>query len=197
MITFVRHGQTSVNRDGRLQGRLDAELSELGCAQAEALGSYLAGEAVSRVISSPLRRARDTAAAIAARHGAAVELDERLIELDYGEWDGVALRDVDADAWAQWRANPAFVPPGGESLIDVSARVASFCADVLPASDGIVAVSHVSPIKAAVCAALEVDERVTWRMQLGLASVSRIGARPDGSSYLLSFNEVAHLNALA
>ena len=197
MIAFVRHGQTAVNRDGRLQGRLDAELSDLGRSQANALAAYFAGQSVTRVISSPLRRARDTAAVIAGRHGATVEIDERLIELDYGEWDGVALRDVDAAAWARWRADPAFMPPGGESLIDVSARVASFCAEVLPGSDGVVAVSHVSPIKAAVCAALGIDERATWRMQLGLASVSRVDARPDGSSYLLSFNEVAHLSALA
>jgi broad specificity phosphatase PhoE len=74
----------------------------------------------------------------------------------------------------------------------VTARIESFCAE----RDGdelIVAVSHVSPIKAAVCIALGVDETVTWRMQLGLASVTRVGVRPDGGAYLLSFNETAHL----
>ena len=56
-----------------------------------------------------------------------------------------------------------------------------------------VLVSHVSPIKAAVAWALGVDERATWRMQLGLATISTIGARPDGSGYLLSYNDGAHL----
>jgi broad specificity phosphatase PhoE len=192
VIAFTRHGQTAVNAGGRLQGRLDEPLSELGVAQARALATLFEPEPVARVVSSPLVRARDTAAAIAARHTLAVEVDERLIELDYGAWDGVPLADVTAEEWAAWRADPSFAPPGGESLVDVTARVASFAADVL-AEDLVVAVSHVSPIKAAVCCALAVDERATWRMQLGLASVTRVGARPDRSAYLLSYNETAHL----
>ena len=72
----------------------------------------------------------------------------------------------------------------------VTARVESFCADRLAAGDGrVVAVSHVSPIKAAVAWALGVDERATLRMQLGLATITNIGIRPDGSGYLVSFNE--------
>ena len=86
---------------------------------------------MARVLSSPLQRARDTAAAIAAAHGLAVEIDERLIELDYGDWDGLPLTDVPADDWAAWRRDPEFAPPGGERLADVTARVAAFCADVL------------------------------------------------------------------
>jgi probable phosphoglycerate mutase len=58
---------------------------------------------------------------------------------------------------------------------------------------GVVAVSHVSPIKAAVCIALGADERASWRMQLSLASITRVDARDDGRAYLLSFNETAHL----
>ena len=192
MIAFARHGQTAVNAGGRLQGRLDEPLSELGAVQAGALADLFASEPVTRVVSSPLVRARDTAAAIAARHGLTVEIDERLIELDYGAWDGVPLADVAPEDWAAWRADPAFAPPDGESLVDVSARVASFCGDAL-GDELVVAVSHVSPIKAAVCCALSIDERATWRMQLGLASVTRVGARPDGSPYLLSYNETAHL----
>ena len=196
MIAFTRHGQTAVNAGGRLQGRLDEPLSELGAAQAAALANLFASEPVTRVVSSPLMPARDTAAAIAARHGLTVEIDERLIELDYGAWDGVALADGAPEKWAAWRADPAFAPPDGESLVDVSARVAAFCADAL-GDELVVAVSHVSPIKAAVCRALAVDEHATWRMQLGLASVTRIGARPDRSAYLLSYNETAHLHELA
>ncbi len=196
MIAFARHGQTAVNAGGRLQGRLDEPLSEVGAAQARALADAFASEPVTRVVTSPLLRARDSAAAIAARHGLAVEIDERLIELDYGAWDGVRLADVAREDWAAWRADPAFAPPDGESLVAVTARVASFCADVL-GDDLVVAVSHVSPIKAAVCTALGIDERATWRMQLSLASVTRVGARPDGSAYLLSYNETTHLHELA
>jgi broad specificity phosphatase PhoE len=90
---------------------------------------------------------------------------------------------------------PGFAPPGGESLEAVTARVVDFCTErVEQWRDGdVVAVSHVSPIKSAVCWALGVDERVTWRMQLGLASITRIGAGRDGGPHLYSFNETAHL----
>ena len=188
MIAFVRHGQTELNRRGRLQGRLDAPLSALGAEQAAALARGFASEPVTRVISSPLQRAVATATAIADAHGLAVEIDGRLVELDYGDWDGRALADVPSEAWAAWRTEVGFAPPGGETLADVTARVASFCTDVL-GDELVIAVSHVSPIKAAVCNALQVDDRVTWRMQLDVAAVTRIGRRPDGSPYLLGFND--------
>jgi broad specificity phosphatase PhoE len=190
VLSFVRHGQTELNRGGRLQGRLDAPLSPLGAAQAAALGGGFAALPVTRVLTSPLRRARDTAEQIARAHGLAVEADERLIELDYGEWDGLALADVAPGDWARWRADPEFAPPGGERLSDVAARVAAFCSEVL-SDDLVVAVSHVSPIKAAVCTALGVDDRATWRMQLDVASVTRIGRRPDGSAYLIAYNDAS------
>jgi broad specificity phosphatase PhoE len=196
VIAFVRHGQTELNRAGRLQGRLDVPLSALGEQQAAALGRGYAHEPVTRVFSSPLRRARDTAAAIAAPHDLSVDLDDRLIELAYGEWDGRALADVPPEAWAAWRKDPAFAPPGGETLADVGARIRSFCADV-PADELVVAVSHVSPIKAAVCNALGVDDRVTWRMQLEVAAVTRIGRRPDGSAYLAAFNDASLVKGVA
>jgi probable phosphoglycerate mutase len=195
VIAFVRHGQTELNRGGRLQGRLDAPLSELGLAQAAALGRGFAAEPVVRVYTSPLRRACDTAAAIARTHGLAVDIDEQLVELDYGEWDGLALGDVAPRDWAAWRADPEFALPGGERLVDVTRRVAAFSAAV--GDPGlVVAVSHVSPIKAAVCSALLVDERASFRMQLDVASVTRIGHRPDGTTYLSTFNETSFVKSV-
>jgi broad specificity phosphatase PhoE len=191
VIAFVRHGQTALNRDGRLQGRLDAPLSEAGIEQARAVAKAFASDPIARVISSPLLRAQQTAHEIATLQSLAVEIDARLIELDYGEWDGIPLNAVPPDAWATWRGDPTYGPPGGESLVDVTRRVAEFLADVGGDDELVIAVSHVSPIKAAVCLALGVDERASWRMQLGIAAVSRIGRRPDGSPYLLSFNEPA------
>ena len=192
MISFVRHGETAHNREGRLQGRADIELSARGLDQVGRLGARFSAGSLTAVVTSPLRRARQTADAIAAACGAPVEVDERLVELDYGEWDGRALADVPPDAWSAWRADPNFAPPGGESLVAVTERIGEFCRGRL-GDAAIVAVSHVSPIKAAVAWALGVDERATWRMQLGLATISTIGARPDGSGYLLSYNDGAHL----
>jgi broad specificity phosphatase PhoE len=194
MIHFVRHGQTAHNRDGLLQGRVDVALSEIGRMQAERVANRYVGSTIAAVVTSPLRRARDTAAAIAAVTGCKVEIDDRLLELDYGEWDGRALTEIPGERWAEWIADPNFAPPGGESLVAVTARVVSFCRDhLLPDDRHVVAVSHVSPIKAAVAWALGADERVTFRMHLGLASITKIGTRSDGSGYLASFNDGAHL----
>src|SRR5690606_8036838 len=102
--------------------------------------------------------------------GAVMEVDDRFVELDYGEWDGRALTDVPAESWRAWRRDPGFRPPGGEWLLAVRERVAGAASEYLEAvagSDGVVvAVSHVSPIKALVCWALGVDDSVTWRMFL-------------------------------
>ncbi|MFM7225375.1 MAG: histidine phosphatase family protein [Actinomycetota bacterium] len=197
MIVFARHGRTEVNRGGRLQGRIDAPLDELGRRQAEAIAAALVAEAPVRVVASPLARARATAAAVAAAAGLEVEVDERLVEIDYGAWDGVPMADIPPEAWAQWHADPDFAPPGGESLRAVGARVTAFCTEVLAAGPGpVVAVTHVSPIKLAVCAALGADTLASWRMFCSVASVTRIGARPDGAPVLLGFNDTAHLAAL-
>jgi broad specificity phosphatase PhoE len=189
LIAFVRHGQTAANEAGRLQGRIDPDLTELGRVQAARLGDHFATQPVTRVIASPLRRAIETATPIADAHGLAVEADPRLVELDYGEWDARGLSDVDPDEWARWRADPTFTPPGGESLVDVGARVQSFCDEHVD-EPLLVAVSHVSPIKAAACWALGVDTLATWRMFLDLASITRVGRRGEGPGYLVSFNEV-------
>jgi probable phosphoglycerate mutase len=190
VIAFVRHGQTEANAAGRLQGRVDPPLTGLGRAQAARLGSFFPTESAARVVASPLRRAIETAQPIADAHGVAVEVDDRLVELDYGEWDDRGLRDVTPDEWARWRGDATFAPPAGESLLDVDTRVAAFCDERV--DEGlVVAVSHVSPIKAAVCWALGVDATTTWRMYLDLASVTRVDRRPDGGRYLVSFNEVA------
>jgi broad specificity phosphatase PhoE len=190
VIAFARHGQTALNREGRLQGRIDARLSAVGIEQANGLRALFATEPVARVVSSPLLRTTQTAAAIATAHDVTVEIDDRLIELDYGEWDGLPLKDVPAAEWSAWRADPSFAPPGGESLVDVTGRVADFV-DAFAGDELVVAVSHVSPIKAAACLALGVDEKASWRMLLGVASVTRVGVRADGSRYLVSFNERA------
>ena len=193
MIAFVRHGETAHNRDGRLQGRVDLELSEKGLDQAARAATRFAGSQITRIFTSPLRRAQQTATAIAEVCGADVEVDERLIELDYGDWDGRLMSEIRPEQSSGWLTDPAFAPPGGESLIAVTARVASFCGDRLAADDRVVAVSHVSPIKAAVAWSLGVDERATLRMYLALASITKIGARPDGGAFLASFNDSSHI----
>ncbi len=193
MLAFVRHGETLDNREGRLLGRSDPPLTPKGRLQAEALAAALAPLEPGAVFSSPLARAVETATSIAQACGIEVAVDERLIEIDYGQWERRSLVDVPADA-AAVSTDPAATFPEGESLVDVSARVVPFCKDVLAREGLVVAVTHVSPVKAAVAWALGVGDEIAWRMHLSLGSITRLGER-RGEPFLLTFNETAHLRA--
>ena len=190
-LVVVRHGRTEANAGRRLLGRLDLPLDELGRAQALALGRAIGP--VDRVVTSPLRRARETAACL----DAPATVDERFVELDYGEYDGLPLSDVPAELWRQWRDDPDFAPPGGESLVALRRRVERGLAELVePAShETVVVVAHVSPIKAAVTWALGVGDEVVWRLFVSPASITRISIT-DGRPILTSFNEVGHLDGL-
>lgn len=186
----MRHGQTAANRSGLLQGRVDPPLTDFGRVQAAAVARALRGCGARRVVSSPLRRAVETASTVAGALGLPVDSDERLVEIDYGDWDERPLREIAARDWAAWRADPTFVPPGGESLRAVMTRAVHFASDALAAATTVVAVSHVSPIKAIVAWALGADERATWRMHLDVASICRVGGAPD-APLLHAFNAAA------
>jgi probable phosphoglycerate mutase len=195
VIVLARHGETEPNRVGRLLGRSDPPLNERGRQQAGALAAFLAdGPTPTVVITSPLGRTRETAEAISATSGAPLRVDDRLIEVDYGEWDEQLIRDIPADVAARWRTDPSFAAPGGESLADLRLRIAPCAATLFEeAREGvIVVVSHVSPIKSIICWALDLDDRYAWRLRLDVASVSRLVGGPDGP-VLVSFNETGHL----
>lgn len=209
MLYLVRHGESAANAGGLLLGRTDSPLTELGRRQAAATGRLLAvalsgrGDVAPLVISSPLERARASAALLAGSltgasgGGPEVVIDERAIELDYGDLEGVPVAEVPADIWAAWRADPAWRPPGGESLTALSERVVPLLEELAPAArrDDVIVVSHVSPIKAGVAWSLGVGIEVSWRLSLGVASVTRVsltGGRPA----LASYGETAHLAEL-
>lgn len=189
-LLLVRHGQTDANRDGLLLGRSDPALNDTGRAQAEAVAARVASFAPTRVLSSPLRRATETAGIVAAACGLTVAVDDRLIEVDYGVHEGTALADLPPVLTLRWRTEADFAPEGGESLADVQARAGEFAAELLAQvrSGPIVAVSHVSPIKAVVCWALGLAPLHQWRMRLDNATLTRLSPGPDGP-VLLSFNE--------
>ena len=193
-IIIVRHGRTEFNAAGRLQGRTDNPLDEVGLAQAEAVATYLAPELLSDtlIVCSPLLRARQTATAIAEVVGASLEIDERWIELDYGAFEGLRQSEVPSNVWREWRSDSNFAAPQGESLNQVQQRVSDACAELAQRLDGrtAVVVSHVSPIKSAVAWALGVDVSVGWKTQLVTASITRLAISANGAA-LTSFNEVA------
>ncbi len=191
MLILVRHGESTGNADGLLLGRIDAPLTDRGLAQAETVGPLVAG--ATRLISSSLQRARRTAEALGT--GVPVEIDDRWIEVDYGDFDGRPLASVPDEVWTRWRADPDFKPPGGETLRETGTRVRAACEELF-AVDGegargpgaVVVVSHVSPIKAATCWALGLGDEGAWRLYLATASVTRITWGRSGP-VLARFNE--------
>lgn len=194
MLILLRHGRTPVNAGGRLQGRMDTALDDVGLLQAEAAGRWIRTQFPGvRVVSSPLQRAFVTAGHISQD----VTVDERFIELDYGSWDGLALPEVPQDEWKSWRTDPSFRPPGGETLLELDARVRPALESLVEeARTGhVVVVSHVSPIKSAVTWALGAGPEMTWRMALDRASICTLAVGPNGPS-LASFNETAHLHGI-
>ena len=137
-IVLTRHGHTDRSEPDQYLGQtIDVPLSDQGRAEATLLHDRLAGVAFDRVISSPLLRAQETARLVRPRD--AIELDARLAEADYGEWEGRLVADIaahDAARRAAWEDDPADVgPPGGERGLDVAARVRSLL-DELIGADG-------------------------------------------------------------
>jgi broad specificity phosphatase PhoE len=194
MLVLIRHGESVANAQGLLIGRTDVELTPKGTAQASSV-SLLLRDPILTLRSSPLSRARDSAALLG--QDVPVEVDDRWVEVDYGEYDCQPLSDIPADIWREWQRDPFFRPAGGESLVEVDARVAAAC-DELFSTDGlgaraaggdVVVVSHVTPIKAAVAWALGMTAELSWRLHLQTASVTRIGWA-NGHPILHSFNEV-------
>jgi broad specificity phosphatase PhoE len=194
VLVLVRHGESEANASRLLLGRTDAPLTELGRAQAAALRSVLQ-QPPGELRTSPLRRARDTARLLAP--GCPALVDERWVEIDYGELDGQPLDQVPAEVWRRWRHDRDFRPSGGETLAEVEARVTAACRELfasggagarVPGSD-VVVVSHVTPIKAAVAWALGVAG-LHWRLHLSTGSVTRIGWERD-APVLYGYNAVA------
>ncbi|NMO04481.1 histidine phosphatase family protein [Gordonia sp. TBRC 11910] len=115
-IYLVRHAETVLNADGKLRGLADPDLNENGRRQAEALAAALADSSAGVVVSSPLRRARETAQAIATAIGVPAEVDEDLNDRDYGQWTGHPKDEV----VAQWGSVDD--APGVEPVAEVMSR---------------------------------------------------------------------------
>jgi probable phosphoglycerate mutase len=160
-VVLWRHGQTRWNLEDRFQGHTDVELDETGFDQAQRSARLLAALTPHSIVSSDLRRARDTAAVLARVSGLAVKEDPRLRETYGGTWQGLTvteIRALDADAYALWRAG-ADVPAGGaESRSDVAARVTPAIIEALdevPAGETLVVVTHGGSARAAIGSLLE------------------------------------------
>ena len=130
LFYFLRHGETEWNVEGRFCGRTDVPLSEAGQRQARLLAERVKPLVVEALYSSPLRRARQTAALIGEAIGREPVVDARLTELNYGTWEGFTLADIERAGPAVyhgWYRDPgSLAPPQGESGVQLIERVMPF-----------------------------------------------------------------------
>ncbi|MDQ6875404.1 MAG: bifunctional RNase H/acid phosphatase [Actinomycetota bacterium] len=198
---LLRHGQTPLSVEKRFSGRGDAALTPAGQAQARALAARVAElPRVDAVVSSPLRRARQTAQVVAdALHLPVVE-EEGLAETDFGTWDGYTMADVRSqwpDELDAWLASADVAPPGGESFTATELRVRRARDRILRdhAAATVAVVSHVTPIKILLRLALEAPPRSLFRMHLDLTGVSEVDWYAEGPAIVKRMNDTAHLDA--
>jgi probable phosphoglycerate mutase len=195
---LLRHGQTPMSVQKRYAGRSDVPLTETGVLQAAAAAKRLASAGIGVIVTSPLLRATRTAQEVAEVTGAPVVTDEGFRETDFGAWEGLTFVEV-RQRWpaemTAWLADPAVAPPGGESLAEVSARVTEALHRVLAGRERqtILIVSHVTPIKTLVAAALLAPPAALYRMHLDVAALCEIDWYADGPAVLRSFNDTGHL----
>ena len=192
-LILLRHGQTEYNAGSRMQGQLDTDLSELGVQQAKSAAAALAQRRPVVIRSSDLRRARDTAEALAQRTGLSVKTDVRLRETHLGDWQGLTHTEVDVQmpgARGRWRDDARWTPPGGESRVQVAGRalpVVDELIDELPqwgAGDDpeapVVLVAHGGVI-AAMTAGLLALPVANWPVFGGLANTSWVQLSGHGT----------------
>jgi probable phosphoglycerate mutase len=201
---LLRHGQTEHTLQRRFSGgSSDPALTEVGHRQADVTARHLATAGpIDLIVSSPLQRARQTAAAVGAALAVDVVIDEDLRECHFGVWDGLTFEEVRTgwpDELAGWLASPAKAPPRGESMREVATRVSAAQERLLDrhAGQNVLVVAHVSPIKILIRFALDGPEHLVHKLQLAPASLSTVAWYGDGNSALHSFNDTGHLGALA
>jgi probable phosphoglycerate mutase len=196
---LLRHGDTRLSPEHRFSGLSDPPLSPSGLRQAQAAaGRLAAGAPIHVVVSSPLRRAAETAGIAADELGLTAVTDADLRETDFGDWDGFTLAEIQQRwpiAAAAWRHDPERAPPGGESFADTAHRVNRACNRLLRDHGGktVLVVSHITPIKILLCRALSVPLSTLYRLYLGSASINEIQWHDRGFAAVCRVNDTSHL----
>ena len=198
---FVRHGETEWNVTGRYQGQTDVPLSEKGRAQAEALGTRFADIHVDEGYSSPLKRAYDTARAIAEPKGLPIHKVDGIKELNFGEWDGLTkeqLTEQFGEAFVKYRIEPFHYPMAGEGTLNrAKLRVGAALEDIKEefrhTDKTIVVVAHGGILKLAIFYLLDISSRLYRCIELDNTSLTIIDVEED-RCILRVLNDAHHLD---
>jgi len=197
-ILAVRHGETAWNRDTRIQGHTDIGLNPLGHWQASRLAQALRDETIAAVYASDLARARETAQPVARLHGAEVQTHRGLRERCFGQLEGLTwaeleiLHPAEATAWRQRR--PEFAPPGGESLLQLQARVLATVDELARQHPGqqVLMVVHGGVLDILYRAATRLDLQAPRSWGMTNAAINRLLWTPEGLS-LVGWADSGHL----
>ena len=200
-LILIRHGETELNREGRILGTTDVPLNATGRTQARAVAEALLADLPLKMYTSPLARALETAKIISDALGVTPTPLSELQELDAGDLDGLAAAEARArypEFASRWDRDPGTAQmPGGESLLQVQQRAwvaVTRLMDKHP-DDTVVAVTHDFTIKTIVCAALEIALRNFRRLRQSVGSITRLDLTP-AHGVLVSMNETWHLRSL-
>ena len=200
-IILLRHGQTKWNEVERFRGRFDIELDETGEKQADAASLRIARWQVSAVFSSPLKRTLRTAQPVAQRFGLTVQPSEALIDIHFGDWQGLSPEEVEAvdgDLYKVWLKKPHLVQfPGGETLEHVRKRAVPELQRLSEYYNGqtIVLVSHKVVCKVIVCSVLGLKNSDFWRVEQDVCAIN-IFEKRNGLLVATLVNDTCHLRNL-
>jgi broad specificity phosphatase PhoE len=180
-LYLVRHGETEWSRARRHTGRTDLPLSPVGEAEAEALGRHLQGLQVDRVLSSPMTRAMATARL--AGFGDRVEATDALLELDYGDYEGLTTPEIRASrpGWDLFRDGC----PGGETVTDAAERARPLVDGLTAAGDRALLFSHGHQLRVLTACFLGLPPATARHLFLGTASLSALGLEHEWPAILL------------
>ncbi len=196
-LILVRHGETSWNRERKIQGVSDIGLSELGCRQVQKLALSLRNEYIEAIVTSPLKRAYETARAIGRYHDVPVEVENDLQELNTGDLEGLSMPEVMARFPAflsEWKSDrtAALVLPNGESLVELQRRAWQVIQRTIGTARNTVVVSHNFALATILCKLQNLDISSSTRIHLGVASKTWVDIE-NGKAVVSSLNETDHL----
>ena len=174
-VVLVRHGETEWSRTGRHTGTTDVELTAAGCVAASALGGVLSAWTFSLVLTSPLRRARDTAGL--AGYGDVAEVEPALVEWTYGDYEGLTTPEIrkTVPGWTVW-THPS---PGGESAAEIGGRVDGVIARVREVEGPVLLVAHGHVLRVLAARWLGLPSKEGRSFVLDPATVSVLGWERD------------------
>ncbi len=196
-LILIRHGETLWNKEGRIQGTSDVELSEAGVEQARKLALSLKDSDIGAIHASPLKRAYKTAEIINSFHQKTIEVHPDLMEMDQGDFEGLSFKELMArekEFLHRWIADPASVKmPRGESLIELQTRAWRSMEKIIEGSQNALVVAHNFTIAAILCRLRNISLSEFRSTCVDTASKTLISIR-DGAAHIEVINDRSHLS---